>query len=189
MKTAAKRIVQSVFLVLVFPAALLSGFGSLFGVYLTFAHVFALVPGPVGDLCRTAYYRLTLRECSADTVISFGTFFSRTDVRLAPHVSIGAYCVIGSVRIGEWTQISSHVEIPGGRHQHARDAEGRLGGTAAGHVEIGAHCWIGASAIVMASVGAGTTVGAGAVVVKDLPEKAVAVGNPARVIRQDGVPV
>jgi acetyltransferase-like isoleucine patch superfamily enzyme len=36
----------------------------------------------------------------------------------------------------------------------------------------------------MAPVGAGTTIGAGAVVVNEIPAGVVAVGNPARVIRE-----
>ena len=50
-------------------------------------------------------------------------------------------------------------------------------------VEIGANCWIGAAAIVMATVGEASTVGAGAVVTKEIPPRVIAVGNPARVLR------
>ena len=48
---------------------------------------------------------------------------------------------------------------------------------------IGARCWVGAAAIVMANVGDGSTIGAGSVVVKEIPAGSTAVGNPARVIR------
>jgi maltose O-acetyltransferase len=53
-------------------------------------------------------------------------------------------------------------------------------------VVIGPDCWIGSSAIVMANVGSGTTIGAGSVVVKDIPAGVVAAGNPARIIRAAG---
>jgi maltose O-acetyltransferase len=48
--------------------------------------------------------------------------------------------------------------------------------------------WIGGGAIVLPGVriGAGTVVGAGAVVTRDLPSGVVAVGNPARVLREIG---
>lgn len=42
---------------------------------------------------------------------------------------------------------------------------------------------IGARPIVMVAVEAGTTVGAGSVVVKSIPEGSVAVGSPARVVQ------
>ena len=98
-------------------------------------------------------------------------------------MSIGSYCVIGRCRIGAWTQVASHVEIVSGRHQHTRDSAGLLSDAIHSEVVIGSRCWIGASAIILANVGDGSTIGAGAVVVKDIPSGVVAVGNPARVIR------
>jgi acetyltransferase-like isoleucine patch superfamily enzyme len=50
-------------------------------------------------------------------------------------------------------------------------------------INIGQDCWLGAGAIVMAPVGACTTIGAGAVVVQSVEAGAVAVGNPARVVK------
>ena len=180
---AIKKLAQSVALAAVFPGALLCGFGRIERLYTLFAHFHALVPGFIGDFCRVAFYKLTLRGCSIDTTISFGTFFSRRSVSVGPFVSIGAFCVIGCAWIGARTQIASHVEIPSGRHERARDAEGRLVGSVNDEIVIGADCWVGASAIVMANVGPGTTIGAGSVVVKEIPAGVVAVGNPAQVIR------
>lgn len=168
---------------MVFPSAILCGFGKVERVFSFFAHLYALGPGFIGSLCRSAYYKLTLRECSMDTTISFGTFFSRSSARVEPFVSIGAYCVIGCARIGARTQIASHVQIPSGRRGHSRDAEGRLIGSEEDEISIGEDCWIGASAVVMADVGPRTIIGAGSVVVKEVPSDVVAAGNPARVIR------
>ena len=50
-------------------------------------------------------------------------------------------------------------------------------------VRIGAGAWIGSAAVVMADVGRDTIVGAGAVVTKSLPDRVVAVGVPARIVR------
>lgn len=187
-----KRCVQGISLLLAFPPALLAGFGRSETVYLLFAHLCALIPGIVGDYLRAAYYRLTLREASLDVRISFGSFFAHPQVVLARDVYIGPYCVIGRARIGERTQIASHVQILSGRYQHARDKEGRISGSreeAFTETAIGADCWIGAAAIVMAGLGAGTTIGAGAVVTKPIPPGVVAVGNPAAAIRTQSDPV
>lgn len=53
-------------------------------------------------------------------------------------------------------------------------------------VFIGNDCWIGGLTVICPGVkiGNGCTIGAGSVVVKDIPDNSLAVGNPARVIRQ-----
>ena len=48
---------------------------------------------------------------------------------------------------------------------------------------IGEDSWIGDRAVVMANIGAHCVIGAGSVVTKSIPDFAVAVGNPARIIR------
>ena len=52
-------------------------------------------------------------------------------------------------------------------------------------VSIGKECWIGMGTSIVpgVTVGDGVVIGAGSVVVKDLPDYAVAVGNPARAIK------
>ncbi len=177
-----KRTAQGVALVLVFPLALSCGFGRIHGLFTICAHSLAQAPGFPGNLLRGAFYKLTLRRCSIDTNIAFGTFFAYPDAEVGSQVSIGSYCVIGRASIGHGTQIASHVGIPGGRHQHERESAGKLVPATGGQAVIGDHCWIGESAVVMSNIGAGTTIGAGAVVVKDIPGGVVAVGNPAKVL-------
>lgn len=183
LRLAIKRLVQGLALAVEFPSALLCGFGKVERLYAFLAHLHALLPGFIGEFCRAAFYKWTLRSCSIDTTIAFGTFFSRATASVESHVSIGSYCVIGCAHIGPRTQIASLVQIPSGRHEHVRNANHRLVDRKEEEVVIGADCWIGSSAIVMADVGARTTIGAGSVVVKEIPAGVVAAGNPARVIR------
>lgn len=186
MKAAIKSVLHGIFLLLALPMALLSGFGRIEAVYLLFAQYCAVIPGLPGDYLRIAYYKLTLEECALESRIQFGSFFAHPQARLGKSVYIGSYCVLGRVTIGDRTQIASAVQILSGAKQHGRDAEGRILG--ADHsdfrvVSIGADCWLGAAAMVMADVGAGSTIGAGSIVTKEIPAHSVAVGNPARVIR------
>lgn len=52
-------------------------------------------------------------------------------------------------------------------------------------IRLGAGVWVGDSAVILKGVqiGDGAVIGAGAVVTKDVPAYAIAVGNPARVVR------
>lgn len=54
------------------------------------------------------------------------------------------------------------------------------------YVTIGDNCWIGGGATILpgVSIGSGCTIGAGSVVVHDIPDNSVAVGNPAKVVKK-----
>jgi virginiamycin A acetyltransferase len=184
MKAVVKDLVALLFLILMWPLAVVSGFGRQPDVFLFGAHLVSLVPGILGDYARIAYYRLTLQSCATQCRISFGTFFSHPGAIVEEGVYIGPYCVIGRAHIGLRSQVATQVQILSGARQHARNADGRIIGGEEGvfaRVTIGADCWIGAAAIVMADVGDKTTIGAGAIVTKPIPAGVVAVGNPARV--------
>ena len=55
-------------------------------------------------------------------------------------------------------------------------------------VHIGENVWVGAGVTIVpgVSIGKNSVIGAGSVVVKDIPDNVVAVGNPCRVIREIG---
>ena len=71
MKKVLKAVVQGFSLVLMFPFALLSGFGRIEPIYLPWAQLLAALPGLPGDYLRVAYYRMTLEECAAESRIQF----------------------------------------------------------------------------------------------------------------------
>ncbi len=53
-------------------------------------------------------------------------------------------------------------------------------------VTIGDNVWVGGSAVIMPGVhiGSNVVIGAGSVVVKDIPDNVIAVGNPCKIIRE-----
>ena len=142
----------------------------------------ALLPGLPGIYLRAAYYFGTLQRCSWKVHIGFGSVLVNWPAKLAEHVTLGSYCVLGHVDIARGVRIASRVSIPSGRRQHL-DESGRL--TAEAHfdtVRIGEGSWIGEGAIVLADIGHHAVVSAGAVVVEPVAAHAIVGGNPARVI-------
>ena len=187
MKRILKLVLHGLFLVVALPAAALAGFGRFPSMFALGAQAAATVPGIVGDYVRIAFYKLTLKRCSLYSRVSFGSFFAHSDATLGQGVYIGSYCILGNCCIGDRTQIASQVQILSGRQQHSRDSQGRISGSREGKfqpITIGSDCWIGASSIIMADIGIGTTIGAGSVVVQPVAAQVVAVGNPARVVKE-----
>ena len=56
-------------------------------------------------------------------------------------------------------------------------------------IEIGDHVWLGTRVLVLkgARIGSGTVVGAGSIVAGTLPSDVLAVGSPAKVVRENVV--
>jgi virginiamycin A acetyltransferase len=188
MKKTLKLGLHALFLALSLPAAAIAGFGRFPSTFTMGAQAFSQIPGILGDYFRIAYYKLTLKQCSLYSRVSFGSFFAHSDAMLGQGVYIGSYCILGRCSIGDRTQMASQVQVLSGRRQHSRDSLGQISGSAEGEfewIEIGADCWIGASSIIMAPIGSGTTIGAGSVVVRPIAAQVVAVGNPARVIKEE----
>lgn len=112
-------------------------------------------------------------------------------VDIGDHVHIGPSCLLVSAEslvIGRYTLIGFNCSIGG--LQHGFDdtdtpiVKQEL--VTRGGVTIGDDVWLGANVNVMDGVriGKGAIVGAGSVVTHDIPAYAIAVGSPARVIRQ-----
>jgi maltose O-acetyltransferase len=101
-------------------------------------------------------------------------------------VNMGAVILdVGRVTIGDDVQIGPNVQIL--TPTHPLDADQRRSRLeAAEPITIGDNVWLGGAVIVCpgVTIGRDTVVGAGAVVTKDLPAGVLAVGNPARVIRE-----
>ncbi|HEX5578280.1 MAG TPA: sugar O-acetyltransferase [Candidatus Limnocylindria bacterium] len=109
-------------------------------------------------------------------------------------ITIGQRCFVNAgavmldpaaVVIGDDVQIGPNVQLLTATHP-VDAAERASGWELAQPITIGSGTWLGGGAIIGpgVTVGEGTVVGAGSVVVRDLPAYVVAVGNPARVIRQ-----
>jgi sugar O-acyltransferase (sialic acid O-acetyltransferase NeuD family) len=119
----------------------------------------------------------TLRHPSAsigsDCIIGRGSCVAPGTV-LTRAVELGSHCIANvGVTISHDCQIGDYVNL-------------NPGVTVCGDVDIGTSCYIGAAATIIdkVSIGADTVVGAGAVVVDDLPAGVLAIGVPARIVRE-----
>ncbi|NYD41385.1 sugar O-acetyltransferase [Nocardioides panaciterrulae] len=109
----------------------------------------------------------------------------QTSIGARTFVNFGLVCLdVARVRIGDDVQIGPNVQLLTPTHPVEAGLR-REKWEAAAPITIGDNVWLGGGVIVCpgVTIGANTVVGAGSVVVRDLPANVVAVGNPAKVIR------
>ncbi len=146
----------------------------------------SLVPGIVGQVLRRAFLTQVLDHCHPDSTVEFGTIFSQAGTWIEENVYIGPRCHIGLAHLERDVLIAAGVHIPSGPMTHGTaDLTKPIQDqpSTRQRVRIGAGTWIGSGAVVMADVGCDSIVGAGAVVTKPIPDRVLAAGVPARVIR------
>jgi maltose O-acetyltransferase len=92
---------------------------------------------------------------------------------------------VAAITIGDDVQIGPNVQLLTPTHP-VEAGPRRDKWEAAKPIVIGDNVWLGGGVIVLpgVTVGDNTVVGAGAVVVRDLPPNVVAVGNPARIVKE-----
>ena len=150
------------------------------------------------------HHTATVKASTLGRYTEVGPFCSVTNATLGEY----SYCVentqIAYATIGKFANIASYVRIYASRHpmdraslhhftyrsswyfDNAEDDPEFFAWRASMPISIGHDTWIGHGAIIMpgVTVGNGAVVGSGAVVTRDVPAYAIAVGSPARVVRQ-----
>jgi len=128
--------------------------------------------GPRVEIEQNVYIKSAgVLRIGADTFVGNGT-----TIGCAEAVTIGKDCLIG-----EYVSIRDNDHV-----FSAIDRAIREQGAATAAVCIGDNVWLGAKVSILAGVhiGNGSVIGANAVVTRDIPAGVVAVGIPARVIKQ-----
>jgi acetyltransferase-like isoleucine patch superfamily enzyme len=156
--------------------------------------------------CTTAKYRYLKRCVGKGTIVGVRTeiinsanvqigdhclfqdaiyLLAGTDgsITIGPRAAINSFCRLfghGSIEIGEDTQIGPGSLITTAEH----DCHGDLT-TSSRRVVIGKRVWIGANVTILPGVEIGdrAVIGAGSVVMKNIPARCVALGVPARVVK------
>jgi phosphonate metabolism protein (transferase hexapeptide repeat family) len=145
-----------------------------------------------------------LKDARLGAYTEVGARAKLLDVELGDYSYVVNDSDIAYATIGKFTSIAAMTRINPGNHPMERASQSHFTYRASAyfddaqddaaffawrrghHVSIGHDVWIGHGAIVLPgrNVGTGAVIGAGAVVTKDVPAYAIAVGNPARVLRQ-----
>ena len=157
----------------------------------------------LGDLCFIDP-SAEVRDCTFGRYTEVGARSKLLEVSLGDYSYVVNDSDLAYSRIGKFCSIASHVRINPGDHPMHRASQSHFTYRASAYfdgedddrdffqwrrnrpVTIGHDVWIGHGAIILAgrSIGTGAVVGGGAVVTKDVPDYAIVVGNPARIVRQ-----
>jgi len=116
-----------------------------------------------------------------------GTISIGRDTFLHPRSQVMAYC--GDIVIGDHVAIAPNCAFYAYNHgSESGELIKHQPLQTRGGITIGNGAWLGFGVIVLdgVTIGPGAIVGAGAVVTEDIPENAIAVGNPARVVSHRG---
>jgi acetyltransferase-like isoleucine patch superfamily enzyme len=130
----------------------------------------------IGSHCRLRCLELIVEDNGSSLVI--GSDSSGTGARLLAGEG-------GRVEIGDDCMMSVGADVRNTDGHSILDLETRERANPAADVRIGKHCWIGLRAQILkgVTIGEQSIVGAGSVVVHDVPPCVIVVGTPARVVR------
>ncbi len=143
-----------------------------------------LLDGGTGSNCKM--------EIGNRVVVSKGCVIQAKEghLEIGDECDIGAHCIIssvGGVQLAPNVLIAGNCYIGGARYNTEKvDTPIMYQGIySRGPITIGEGTWIGASVSILdgVSIGKGAIIGAGSLVVKDIPDYAIAVGSPAKVVK------
>lgn len=142
------------------------------------------------------YQKSQFASCGTNVTIGADCDFIPSHIHCGHHVHIGPHASfiasIAEIHIGNYVTFGPHVTIRGGNHRtdligkhiYEIGENEKLPGNDA-NVIIEDGVWVGCNVTILmgVTIGRGSVIGAGAVVTKDIPPYSIAVGNPAKVVK------
>ncbi len=134
------------------------------------------------------------KRCTASTLYSstkMKTFSESSEIIIGNNVGLNGTsitCRSKKIEIGDGTIIAGNVIIMDSNFHNPWPPTSRLdfsGSQDDKDVIIGEYCWIGLNCIILkgVTIGSNSVIGAGSVVVHDIPPNSMAAGNPAKVLK------
>ena len=147
------------------------------------------VPGGTGDWVRARVFRRHLGALGPDTRIGYGFRVTSPDkIRIGSHCDFNEGVFItggGGVTIGDYVGLGPGVKIWSVNHRYQDpDTPWIQQGHELLPVVIENDVWLGANCFVMPgiTIGRGSILSAGTVLMKSVPEFAIVAGNPGRIV-------
>jgi acetyltransferase-like isoleucine patch superfamily enzyme len=145
----------------------------------------------ISNKIRLWYLKNILKvfNCSTDCIFEEGVYIStgKDKVSIGHHTHINENVFIQAAKIGNYVLIAPNVSLLSNSHISVQiDLPINLQGmTSSNPVIVEDNVWIGRNVVVMPGcvIGTGSIVGAGAIVTKNIPPFSIAVGVPAKVIK------
>ncbi len=191
MKRLIKMTVIAFFYILMLPFGISAKLTyKLFGSHVLFSmfgEFLSLIPSFPGYFSRGCYYQMTLAKADVELFLAFGSYISKIETKIGKGVGIGGHSIIGLAEIGDNTVIANFVSILSGSRQHNFDDPNASIADSNNHFNkmiVGSDVFIGDQSVVMANIGDKSIIGAGSIVVKEIPPYSIAVGNPAKVVKE-----
>ncbi len=162
----------------------------LYSIYSFFINILYLLMEILPSFGRNLIFKFIFKKVGRNCLIDYKTYFRYPSrISLGYNVTINRDCSLFAsymvdnieITIGNNVALGPHVRIFTATHDYSTLD---LSDTAAS-VIIEDYVWIGGGSIILPGVvvGKGAVIGAGSVVTKSVPPFSVAVGNPARVIK------
>lgn len=166
--------------------------GSLQPRFLLIRLITGLIPQYVGARVRTRILRAAGLNIGYGTIMMatphiHGSGNIRTKLKIGAHVMLNVGCffdVSAPITISDHASLGHEVMILTSSHEIG-DERHRAGPLTTAPVKVGEGAWIGARSIILPgiTIGAGSIIGAGAIVNRDIPPNTLAGGVPAKIIK------
>lgn len=109
-------------------------------------------------------------------------------IRIGSHSRIGlCNTIIGPVKIGNNVNLAQNIIVSGLNHNYSDPNKTIISqGVNTSEIIIEDDVWIGANSVILAgtTIGRHSIIGAGSVIIRDVPPYSIVVGNPGKIVKQ-----